>query len=71
MAKGKTKIKTLKVKSADGRVFWEKHAAHPDGEVFVGGEGAVKVAKTPNVVRAMRAGRLEEVKAGGSTATGG
>ena len=60
MAKGK-KGKTLKVKSTDGRVFWERHPDHPDGEVFVADDAVVKVARTSQVSQAIRLGRLEEV----------
>lgn len=47
--------------------FFEQHAAHPGGEVFIAGDAgeekptapqAVEVAETPEVTLALRAGRL-------------
>jgi hypothetical protein len=54
----------MKVRSglADNRVaLWERHPAHPGGEVFIAGERAVDVAGTAAVQRALKDGRLVEV----------
>ena len=41
--------------------FWEQHAAHPDGEVFVTGEGEFQVARTLAVIKAIGEERIVEV----------
>lgn len=54
-------MKTLLVKTADPRkAFWQRHEAHPDGEVFVHGPHAAEVAETAAVRRALKEGRLVE-----------
>lgn len=53
---------TIKVKAAheDGRVsFFEKHPAHPGGQVFIVGNGdEVEAGETAALKQAIRAGRL-------------
>jgi hypothetical protein len=41
--------------------LWEKHPAHPNGEVFVSGNRPVRVARTERVVEKLRAEELVEV----------
>lgn len=41
--------------------FWEQHKAHPDGEVFVTGEGEFQVARTTAVIQAIGQERIVEV----------
>ena len=60
------KPETVDVYSPDGRVFTERHADQPGGEVWIAGDGlkpsaTVTVARTPGVEKAIRAGRLKEV----------
>ena len=38
--------------------LWERHPAHPDGEVFLAGPGEFEVAMTPAVEARLRNGRL-------------
>jgi hypothetical protein len=58
---------TVNVKAAreDGRVaFFEKAEAHPNGEVFVAGDGkAVEAAETRALKQAIREGRLVQTQA--------
>ncbi len=56
-----TKI-MLKVKSSDGKAFWERHPAHPGGELFVAGDQVKPAARTRAVSTALKSGRLVEVK---------
>lgn len=42
--------------------LWERHPAHPDGEVFLCGEGEFRVAATPAVEARLRNGRLVAVE---------
>lgn len=47
-----------------GRVaLWERHPAHPGGEVLIAGERVYAVGDTPAVREALRDGRLVEIKA--------
>lgn len=59
-------IDIIKVKATntDGRVaLWNRDAAHPNGEVFISGDGAVvEVANTAAVRAAIKAGALVEVQ---------
>ena len=72
MAKKATQVakpKLVTVRSPKGVPFWQRHPDHPGGEVWVAGHEheaspAVKVAKTPEVVKAIAEGRLEIVKRG-------
>lgn len=41
--------------------FWEQHAAHPNGEVFVTGDGEFEIARTTAVIQAIGQGRIIEV----------
>lgn len=45
----------------DRVVLWERDRVHPNGEAFVGGDGAVLVAETPEVLRLKREGVIIEV----------
>lgn len=46
----------------DNRVaLWERHPAHPGGEVFIAGEGEHDVAATPAVQTRLKSGVLVEV----------
>jgi hypothetical protein len=59
--------KLVRVRSPAGGLFWERHPAHPNGEVWVAGHDgasspAVQVAKTEAVQRALKGGRLELVR---------
>ncbi len=42
-------------------VLWERHPAHPTGEVWLAGAGEYDVAATPAVVARLRDGRLVQV----------
>lgn len=43
-------------------VLWEKHPSHPNGEVWISGNGrAVKVARTAEVDKRIRSGVLVQV----------
>lgn len=55
---------TVKSAKQDGRVcLWEVNAAHPDGEIFISGDGKPhKVARTSAVQQRLNAGVLVEVK---------
>lgn len=57
---------TLRVRLADpdsNRVaLWERHPAHPGGEVWLAGAGEFDVAATPAVVARLRDGRLVAVE---------
>lgn len=55
----------IRVKSGlpDNRVaLWERHPDHPNGEVFIAGEGEHDVAATPAVVERLKRGALVEVE---------
>lgn len=52
----------ITVQSANGRTFWERHPDHPNGEVFVADDTAVKAAKTVSVEAAIKNGRLRVVE---------
>lgn len=56
----------LRVRVADpesNRVtLWERHPAHPGGEVWLTGAGSFDVAATPAVVARLRDGRLVAVE---------
>jgi hypothetical protein len=57
-------LMTVVAGNADGRVaLWERDPAHPGGEVFIAGNGgpAVRVARTPAVLRALALGLLVPV----------
>lgn len=43
--------------------LWERHPAHPGGEVFIAGAGEFEVATTPAVEARLRNGRLVQVEA--------
>lgn len=46
-----------------GRVtLWEIHPNHPDGELFVFGDGVFSAAKTPAVMSRVGSGHLEIVE---------
>lgn len=53
----------------DGRVvLWEVDAAHPEGEVFIAGDGrAVQVAPTARVQKALADGVLLKMQTGDDT----
>lgn len=52
----------IMVKSKANNVgLWERHPAHPNGEIFVG-TNPVEVAETPAVKQALADGRIELVK---------
>lgn len=38
--------------------LWERHPDHPEGEVFLAGDGTFEVAATPAVETRLRNGRL-------------
>lgn len=42
--------------------LWERHPAHPAGEVYLAGPGVFEVARTPAVEARLRNGRLVLVK---------
>ncbi len=52
------KAELIKVRSVDGRPFWERNPEHPGGEVWVAGEKVVEVALTASVHTALRNERL-------------
>lgn len=56
---------TVKAVNQDGRVcLWEANIAHPNGEIFISGDGkAHKVALTTAVQQRLSNGALVEVKA--------
>lgn len=57
--------KTIKVKSGlkDNRIaLWERHPAHPGGEVSIHGDKVVEVAETSRVKSALKDGRLVEAE---------
>lgn len=64
---------TVKATGNDMRVvIWEKHPAHPKGEVLIANNGKeVEVAKTPAISQALGDGRLEEVKKPGRKPSSG
>lgn len=47
----------------DTVALWERHPDHPEGEVFIVGSDAVKVARTPEVEKRLKDGVLVEVRA--------
>jgi hypothetical protein len=53
---------TVKAAKEDSKVvLWEKDPLHPDGEIFITGDGVThKVAKTAAVQRALADGKLVE-----------
>jgi hypothetical protein len=54
---------TVRSARSDNRTaFFEQHKRHPGGEAFVAGSEPVKVAKTPEVLRALNDRRIVEVK---------
>lgn len=57
---------TIRVRVSDadgGRVaLWERHPAHPDGEVFLAGPGVFEVALTPAVETRLSRGVLVRVE---------
>lgn len=56
-------IKVKATKTENKVALWERHPDHPNGEVFVTGNGeAVKVANTVAVRDAIRRGALVEVQ---------
>lgn len=56
-------VELIKVRSTDGKPFWERHRDHPGGEVWVAGEKVVEVAMTASVHAALKGERLEKVGA--------
>lgn len=56
----------LRVRAADPAgttvALWERHPAHPGGEVWLSGAGEFDVAATPAVVARLRDGRLVAVE---------
>jgi len=56
----------IRVRVADPTVnqvaLWERHPAHPGGEVFIAGAGEFEVAATPAVEARLRNGRLVQVE---------
>jgi hypothetical protein len=42
--------------------FWERHPAHPDGEIFIADDREHQVGDTAAVRAAIREGRLVEVQ---------
>jgi hypothetical protein len=38
--------------------LWERHEAHPNGEVFIAGDQPVQVARTPRVLEKLITGEL-------------
>lgn len=55
------KAELIKVKSVDGKPFWERHPDHPGGEVWVAGSQVAEVALTASVHSALRNERLVRV----------
>lgn len=55
-------ITVMAAKTNDRVVIWEVHPDHPNGEVFVAGDGrAIQVAVTPAIQRKLDAGELIKV----------
>lgn len=54
---------TVRAVEEDHRIkIWEKHPSHPNGEVWISGNGrAVKVARTAEVDKRIRSGVLVQV----------
>jgi len=52
----------VKAANPERVALWEKHADHPDSEVYVAGEDAVQVALTPMVQRKLDQGVLVRVE---------
>lgn len=54
----------VKATNLDGRVaVWDRHADHPNGEVFITGDGRVhEVAETPKIKRGLSSGVLTAVE---------
>lgn len=57
---------TMRVRVADPAsptvALWERHPAHPGGEVWLAGAGSFDVAATPAVLARLRDGRLVAVE---------
>ena len=55
----------VRIAQPDGNqvALWERHPAHPDGEVFLVGPGTFDVAETPAVEARLRNGLLVKVEA--------
>ena len=55
----------VRIAQPDGNqvALWERHPAHPDGEVFLVGPGTFEVAETPAVEARLRNGLLVKVEA--------
>jgi hypothetical protein len=51
----------LEPSSGSPVALWEKHEAHPNGEVLVTGNKSVRVARTERVVEKLRAEELIQV----------
>ncbi len=58
-----TDLITVKAVDEDRRVkLWERHPSHPNGEIFISGNGrTVKVAHTTEVAKRIRTGVLVQV----------
>lgn len=52
----------VKAASPERVALWERHADHPDNEVYVAGEDAVLVALTPLVDRKLKQGVLIRIE---------
>ncbi len=52
----------VKAANPERVALWERHADHPDNEVYVAGEEAVLVALTPAVQRKLDQGVLVRVE---------
>lgn len=62
---GLIKVKSTLGQRRDGGwplAFFERDAAHPQGEAFIAGPDAVEVAETPAVLLALGNGQLERVE---------
>lgn len=52
----------VKAANPEWVALWERHADHPDNEVYVAGEDAVLVALTPMVQRKLDQGALIRIE---------
>ena len=52
----------VKAANPERVALWERDASHPDGEVFVAGEGVFEVALTPDVQKKLDKGMLLRVE---------
>lgn len=52
----------VKAANPERVALWERHADHPDSEVYVAGEGVFEVALTPDVQKKLDKGVLLRVE---------